>query len=177
MRVVGVNGIATHGERSIDLLLAELANRGLDVVDVQLPLRHWVSARWGGCPDGQVVAQASRDGDIIVGHSFGCLRAWNAHRFRDYRAVICIAPAMSKHAQWLYPERVYCFHSKKDLAVRIGAQLLFHPFGAAGVSGFTQEGVTNIETRASHSGYFQQPLLGEVADLVVKAPWTTKARR
>lgn len=166
MQIVGVNGIATHGEGSIDLLLDELAQRGLDVVDVRLPLRHWISARWGGCPDGSLVAQHSRDGDVIVAHSFGCLRAWHAHKVRDYRAIVCIAPAMSKGAVWRYPERVHCFHSKKDLAIRIGARLLFHPFGAAGTEGFTQDGIRNVRFECGHSDYFAGELLGEVADRV-----------
>lgn len=166
MRIVGVNGIATHGEGSIDLLLAELALRGHEVVDVRLPWRHWFSARWGGCRDGLLVAQHARDGDIVVGHSFGCYRAWNAHQVRDFAAVICIAPAMSTSAEWRYPERVHCWHSRRDWAVRVGSALLFHPFGLAGVKGFSQEGVRNREEQCSHSGYFQGRLLAALADYI-----------
>lgn len=166
MRIVGVNGIASNGEANIDLLLDVLADRGRDVVDIKLPVRHWFSARWGGCSDGQIVAQHARDGDIIVAHSFGCLRSWHAHLVRDFAAVVCIAPAMSDAAEWRYPERVHCLWSKKDMAVRIGARLLFHPFGAAGAKGFTQAGTHNIEKSTSHSGYFQGELLAEVADYV-----------
>lgn len=166
MRIVGVNGIASNGEHNIDLLLAELASRGREVIDVTLPVRHWFSARWGGCADGQVVAEHSQDGDIIVCHSFGGIRAWHAHKFRNFAHVVCIAPAMSDAAQWRYPDRVHCFWSRRDLAVRIGARLLFHPFGAAGSKGFTQEGVRNIEKSAGHSEYFAGDLLREVADYV-----------
>lgn len=166
MRIVGVNGILCHGEHNIDLLLDELAGRGLLVHDVHLPFRTWISARWGGCKDGQLVAQEARDGDIIVAHSFGCLRAWNAHKVRDYRAIICIAPAMSQYAEWRDPTIVYCFHSKKDLAIRIGARLLFHPFGAAGSMGFQQAGVTNRRFSAGHNDYFRGELLQIVADHV-----------
>lgn len=166
MRIVGVNGIATHGERNIDVLLNVLADRGLDVVDVPLPLRHWFSARWGGAADGLHIAEHARDGDIIVGHSFGCLRAWNAHKARNFKAVVCVAPAMSHTALWRYPERVHCLHSRRDWAVRLGSLLLFHPFGPAGVRGFTQEGVTNIEKHCGHNGYFEGPLLYELADYI-----------
>lgn len=164
MRVVGVNGIACHGEHNIDLLLAALELRGLNVADVNLPLRHWFSARWRGCSDGQIVARHSNDGDILVAHSFGCLRAWHAHRVRNYRAVICIAPAMSQHALWDYPERVHCYYSPRDWAIRIGARLLFHPFGAAGTKGFSQFRVTNHRTESGHSDYFRTPLLELIAD-------------
>lgn len=166
MRIVGVNGILSHGEHNIDPLLDELARRGLAVRDVHLPFRTWVSARWNGCRDGQIVAQQSRDGDVIVAHSFGCLRAWNAHQVRDYKAIVCIAPAMSDRAQWRDPSIVHCFYSRKDLAIKIGALLLFHPFGAAGTKGFRQKGVTNREFEAGHNDYFRGALLQIVADHV-----------
>jgi len=166
MRVVGVNGIGTDGSGSIDLLLSVLADRGFDVVDVKLPWRHALSARWGGCEDGLLVAQQAQDGDIVVGHSFGCLRAWNAHKVRNFRAVVCVAPAMSHTALWRYPERVHCFHSRKDWAVRIGSLLLLHPFGPAGIRGFVQHGITNIERQCGHSDYFAGERLTELADYV-----------
>lgn len=166
MRIAGVNGIATHGAGSIDLLLLELAKRGHVVLDIPLPKRHWFSARWGGKPDGEIIAKHTRDGDVIVAHSFGCLRAWHAHQIRDFAAIICIAPAMSDSAEWNHPERVHCLYSPKDLAIRIGARLLFHPFGAAGSKGFTQEGVTNVEYQCGHSAYFQPPLISRVADYI-----------
>lgn len=165
-RICGVNGIASNGEANIDLLLDVLADRGHEVIDIKLPVRQWFSARWGGCADGQLVAQHASDGDIIVAHSFGCLRAWYAHNVRHFSAVVCIAPAMSDAAEWLYPRRIHCFYSKKDLAIRIGARLLFHPFGAAGSKGFTQNGVRNVEKRAGHNDYFKGELLMEVADYV-----------
>jgi hypothetical protein len=166
MRIVGVNGIATDGAGSIDLLLLELAERGHVVIDVPLPKRHFVSARWGACPDGQLVAQRARDGDIVVAHSFGCLRTFHAHKVRNFAAVVCIAPAMSDAAEWLYPERVHCFHSRRDWAVRFGSMLLFHPFGPAGVRGFIQDGITNIERQCGHSDYFAGERLTELADYV-----------
>lgn len=166
MRIVGVNGIATHGESNIDLLLLELAQRGHVVIDVPLPKRHWFSARWGGESDGERIIRQSRNGDIVIAHSFGCLRTWYAHQVRDYKAIVCIAPAMDPEMQWRHPERVHCFHSPKDWAVRLGSILVWHPFGPAGVRGFTQEGVTNIEYACGHSDYFGPALLKGVADYV-----------
>lgn len=173
MKIVGVNGIATHGERNIDLLLRRLRILGHDVKDVRLPKRHWFSARWGGCPDGQLIASESADGDIIVAHSFGCLRAWNAHLVRDYRAIVCIAPAMEPDAKWKHPARVHCWHSAGDWAVRIGAWLRFHPFGAAGNVGFEQPGVVNIRLDGvGHGDYFKgdrlERLVKYVSDLATE---------
>lgn len=166
MKIVLVNGINTNGEGNVDLLGEELRRRGLEVVDVALPVRHSVSARWGGCPDGLLVAQAAVDGDVLVAHSFGCVRAHYAHRVRDLKAIVCVAPAMSPHARWRDPARVTCYHSSRDLAVRLGARLLCHPFGPAGVAGFSQPGVTNVRRWCGHSGYFRGPLLLELADRV-----------
>lgn len=168
MRVVGLNGIATNGEHSVDLLLAALAGLGVPTLDVNLPIRHWFSARWGGCPDGSLVARLTNDGDILACHSFGAVRAWHAHQVRDYRAIVCIAPAMSRQVQWRYPERVTCFWSPRDWVVRLGAKLIIHPFGAAGATGFDQAGVRNIETRAGHSDYFAEPWLSGVVSEIVR---------
>lgn len=168
-RVVGANGINTHGENNIDVLLVELECwYGLETVDVWLPKRHWFSARWGGCHDGTLIAQDSRDGDILVAHSYGCLRAWHAHQVRDYRAIVCIAPAMGKQVEWRYPQRVHCYHSDGDWAVRIGSRLLFHPFGRAGVEGFKQLEPygNNHDCEATHGSYFQGDLLRRIADHV-----------
>ena len=174
MRIVGVNGINTHGEGSIDLLLLTLDKRGHEVLDIPLPKRHTLSARWGGCTDGQTIAMHAKDGDIVVCHSFGGLRTHFAHQVRDFRAVICIAPAMSDDARWRYPDRVHCFHSKKDWAIRIGARLFLHPFGAAGSRGFTQEGVTNVEYDCGHSDYFKPGVIEAVADYVERVAWSSQ---
>src|SRR5690606_14446849 len=95
-----------------------------------------------------------------------CLRTWYAHQVRDYKAIVCIAPAMDPGMQWRHPERVHCFHSPKDWVVRLGSILVWHPFGPAGVRGFTQEGVTNIEKHCGHNGYFEGALLYELADYI-----------
>lgn len=164
MNIIGANGIATHGEGNIDVLLRRLALMGHATVDVRLPKRHWFSARFGGCTDGSLIAKVSHDGDILVAHSYGCLRAWHAHQVRDYRAIVCIAPAMDRDYEWRHPERVHCFHSSSDWAIRFGSWLRLHPFGRAGNKGFYQEGVTNINVeKAGHSDYFKGDKLNDLA--------------
>lgn len=168
MRIVGVNGIRTHGAGNIDRLLMEMRDRGFETVDVPLPKAHTWSARWMGCRDGQLVAQASADGDIVVGHSFGCLRAWHAHQVRDYKAIVCIAPAMAGDSEWRHPERVHCYYSSDDWAVRIGSWLrLWHPFGNAGNKGFTQKGVANHRVDgAGHNDFFVGVRMRMIADYI-----------
>ena len=167
MKIVGVNGINTHGEGNIDLVLCEMAKRGHQTWDVELPLRHWFSARWGGRADGDLIARESQDGDILVAHSFGAVRAYYAHKKVEYKAIVLIAPAQGRGVEWWYPDRVFCFHSPKDWVVEIGALLAFHPFGRAGTRGYTQEGIINYERDSDHDDYFQhQSLMAEVCDLV-----------
>lgn len=167
MKIVGANGIATHGEGNIDLLLRRLKLMGHDVVDVRLPKRHFISARWGGCPDGSLLAQHSSDGDIIVAHSFGCLRAWHAHKVRNYRAIICIAPAMERASEWSHPDRVHCWYSPDDWAVRIGSWLRLHPFGRAGNKGFNQPGIKHTKVNgAGHGDFFVGDCFRRLAEYV-----------
>ena len=167
MNIVGVNGLLTHGVGNIDVVLQQMRIRGFETRDVRLPRRFALSARWGGCKDGQLVAQNSEDGDVIVAHSFGCLRAWHAHQVRDYRAIICIAPAMGRGVEWRHPTRVHCWHSRSDWAIRIGKLLLLHPIGGAGNRGFSQPGVVNHEANgAGHSDYFRRPRLHAIAEAI-----------
>lgn len=156
--VVGINGIRTHGERNIDLLLHELHIRDVPVRDVQLPYRHWMSARWGGRHDGHIVAENSNDGDILVAHSYGAVRAYYAQRLREYKAIVCIAPAASRNTEWNNPGRVWCYYSPSDWVVSIGSRLPLHVFGAAGNFGFADPRVHNIEMKSSHGGYFDAQL-------------------
>lgn len=170
MKIVGVNGIRTHGATSTDIVLAEMRRRGFKTADVKLPWRSVVTARFGGRKDGELVADFSDDGDIIVAHSFGCLRAWHAHTIRDYSLIVCIAPAMPRRAEWRHPERVHCWFSPDDWAVFAGTFLFLHPFGAAGTKGFKQEGVQHFAVPdTGHGDYFHGARLRALADRIAAA--------
>ena len=163
MRIVGVNGINTNGEGNVDVLLHRMAALGYETVDVRLPKRRALSALWGGKSDGELIAAASQDGDILVAHSFGGVRAFFAHRKMEYKHIILIAPAHSRNAQWYNPRRVTCYFSPSDWIIRLGASLPFHPFGNAGSMGYYQDHVTNISCRgAGHNDYFKGELLHEI---------------
>lgn len=162
--IVLVNGIWTHGESNVDALKAPLTDAGHRVVDVALPRRGPFRARFTAARDGRTVANHSNDGDVIVAHSFGCLRAAHAAKFREYAAIICVAPAMSRHYKWPHPRRVFCYHSNTDRALKAGALLILHPFGRAGLTGFTQEQVDNIDCWGlDHGDYFYPPFLANLA--------------
>lgn len=154
-RILGVNGILSHGEGNIDLLLGALAKHGHDVVDVRMPYRSFFSARWGADDDAELLAETAKDGDAVVCHSFGCLRTAYAMETVDFSAVFMFRPAMSRHYRFERPETVYCVHSRDDITIRLGARLLFHPFGVAGTKGFEQLGVHNTRSYGGHNQDFR----------------------
>lgn len=173
MKIVGINGINSHGDGNVDLVLHLLRLRGFETVDVRLPKRHWFSARWGGKADGRIVAHLSNEGDILVAHSYGAVRAWYAHKLREYKAIFVIAPAQSSNVIWWTPERVICYYSSIDWVISLGALLPFHPFGRAGVEGYHQSGITNIEVQGSdHNDYFKGAPLIDIVERI--ALWAAK---
>jgi len=169
-RVVLVNGINTDGEGSIDLLGVALRRLAVEVVDVLLPRRSVVSARWGANRDARAVAQVSSPGDVVVGHSYGCLRAARAAAAVPYRAIVCVAPAMPRGFSWPSPGLVTCYYSRTDVALKAARLLLLHPFGggSAGLEGFAQVGVHNVPCHGTaHSEYFEGALLRMLVSRVV----------
>lgn len=166
-RIVLANGIWTHGEGNIDLIGGEMSLRGYKVVDVPLRKVGPLRARFAGKDDGQKIACWSQDGDILVAHSFGAVRAWYAHRYREYKAIVVIAAAQSTNAEWRNPNRVWCFHSPEDDVLKLGAALILHPFGKAGIKGYKQPGVHNVEVVSDHNDYFQHKnLLKQICDTI-----------
>lgn len=166
MRVSVVNGIRTHGKGNVDRLLPRLEARGLEVQDIRLPKRSSISARWGGRKDGRTIAKLTEDGEILVAHSFGAVRAAFAMELRTYAHVFMVAPAHSRHYQFRDPGRVTCFHSKGDWVVELGSWLPLSPFGKAGTLGYSQPGITNIGVSSDHDDYFEEPLITRIVDRV-----------
>ena len=161
MNIVGVNGIATHGEGNIDLLLRHVRLRGWDTVDVPLPKRHFISAWWGHEKDGERIADYSKDGDVVVCHSYGGPRTAEAMLKRNYAAVIFINPAMDQYHPFAR-KGIYCLHSTDDWIVKVGSLIPYHPFGRAGVVGFRDPNVTNINIGGGHSHAFREHLMETV---------------
>jgi len=139
------------------------------VIDPLLPNRTMLSARWGSRRDGRALAQVSEPGDIIVGHSYGCLRAARAADVVPYRRIVCIAPAMPSNWRWPEPWKVTCFHSRDDRALIAARFLVSHPFGGgrAGLDGFDHSAVTNIPCHGcDHSDYFSGDRVSQIADYI-----------
>lgn len=177
MKVLLVNGISTHGEGNVDRVGDALRRRGMTVDDLRLPKRHFISARWGARSDAEIIVNRANPGDIVVAHSFGCLRAAHAERVMDFGAVFAIAAAMERNWEWRRPWIVKAYHSKDDLALHAGKFLILHPFGRAGLDGFKQLGVHNIRwDRLDHSDYFYGVWLDRLTSAIeveaVKLGWT-----
>lgn len=174
MTVVLVNGIRTHGAGNVDRLMPRLESRGHRVIDVALPKRGHLSARWkaNALLDAQIIYQATEGegGDLhVVAHSYGCWRALLSAERRRFKSLWLFRPALSRNynlAQIPNAPRVYCFHSKGDMAVRIGSWLPFHPFGRAGTHGMTDPAVMNIQSYGSHAKDFAEPLISQWERLI-----------
>lgn len=125
----------------------------------------------------QRIAPHVRPGDILVGHSNGCLVAWRLIQ-EGVRpgAVVCIQPALRRDTPWPEDLPVLCLYNERDWVVILGrAWSRFvsvvnpfrnrHGWGAAGRHGFDQESVTNLDTlkgptpAEKHSGIFRKPAL------------------
>lgn len=118
-----------------------------------------------------------RDGDVLIGHSNGCLVAWELIEAGVRPgAVICIQPALRRDTPWPPGLPVLCLYNDRDWAVILGRAWgrfisVANPFrerhgwGAAGRYGFDQAGITNRDTRRGpcpaegHSGIFEPPPL------------------
>lgn len=114
-------------------------------------------------------------GDVVIGHSNGCLIAWQLAECSRLSAVVCIQPALRRDTRWCTP--VLCLYNRHDWAVRFGrlwARLAsrltrrWHGWGAAGASGFAPgPNITNWDTAdpsvyapaRGHSAVFQEPAL------------------
>ena len=162
-RVVLANGIRTMGEGNVDYLRDELRLRGIEVVDVCLPKRNVITARWAASHDGYLLIAESRPGDVIVGHSFGAFRAAYAARVVPYKAIFTIAPAMPSRFDWgNNAGRVINYYSPDDRALRASRLLLLHPFGggSGGLRGFDQVDPRRQYERPGydHNDYFTRGL-------------------
>ncbi|MEM7217726.1 MAG: hypothetical protein AAF515_05135 [Pseudomonadota bacterium] len=166
MTVWGVPGIFSKGIDSTTAFLRHLQvpmrERGERVADAELPVRNWFGARWQWREDAESLSELTHDGDSIVAHSFGCLRACEAAKLGvRYRLLFLVAPAMSRRYDFTEildaGTVVVCLHSKSDRAITWGALLPWHPFGRAGRNGFNEPGVIHHRNDSNdHNDYFDR---------------------
>lgn len=156
---------------------------------VRHPIRHdygWTflfRLRWVNEQTVEELLPSIRPGDVLIGHSNGCLICWELAQELDRRdiglaAVVCIQPALRRDTLWPDDLPVLCLHNDQDWIVSLGrAWGRFisaanpirdrHGWGAAGRHGFTagQPLVSNLDTGScdpkalGHSGVFRSPAL------------------
>lgn len=174
-RVILINGILTHGEGNVDVLGARLAARGYQVEDTWHEKVNPITARWRGISIARSKANWIEDGDIIVAHSFGCVITRHLLHMVDVdvAGAYLIAPADGERKSWedAQVRTVFCYHSPEDWTVRLGSWLWFHVFGSAGLNGYEDERVVNVEMESDHNDYFKSPLVEEIErDILANHP-------
>lgn len=168
MKILGVNGIRTHGKTTTDRLLFELEKLGHNVLDINQPIRHAWGARFKVRKDAKAIIKVANDGDVLLAHSYGCMKAARAMRGINFKAVFLFRPAMGRYHDFpgWHDTEIYCIHSRGDLAVWAGGFLLFHPFGLAGVFGFKDNLVQNIRSSGGHSADFKRDNVANWASFI-----------
>lgn len=168
MKLISVPGIHSDGKGTTDKLGYGLEDLGHEFLNLDLPKRNALTARWKAKQDAQTIIDVSNPGDILLAHSFGCLRSGYAMREVEYLAVFLYRPAMS--SEWQFPKNqktaIYCIHSRQDYTIWIGAKLLrfSHPFGMAGFSGFKDPYVHNIPSYGDHNEDFDHDSIQHTID-------------
>lgn len=169
------------GSASVDKLIPYFQTQGYEIGDHDYG---WVGPLLLRSRNDAVVKEIRgrvQDGDILIGHSNGCLICWQLVTQYGIKAssVICIQPALRRDTTWPEGMPVLCLFNKKDRAVSIGRWWARfwsvanpfrdrHGWGAAGRHGFTkaQPKVVNWNTNSlpvpakGHSGIFRSaPLM------------------
>jgi hypothetical protein len=157
MNILTVNGIESDGSKSTDRMGRVLRVKGYNVIDINQPVRHTWNARWTSDRDAGDIVDAAEDGDVVVAHSYGCLKTAIANRGVKFAAIFLFRPAMG--TRYKFPQyqktATYCIYSRKDYTILLGSFLRFnHPFGLAGFKGFRSPFVTNVKSSGPHSEDF-----------------------
>jgi len=179
MRILGINGILSHGEDSTDKLLKLLQCRGYDAKPVDYPLATAFLARFSQKRNARILKAHHRHGDCLIAHSYGCLISLRAMEMgAKFDTVFWFAPAMSEHIVIPHHacKRLYVIHHLEDLAIKLGSWLWFHDFGKMGAVGYQgppDDRVTNLQTfgessydRMLHSHYFSDRRITKWLDFI-----------
>ena len=170
MNVYTLNGIKDSASTTTDRLGGALSRIGYDWKPLRYRTAHsWTARRRRNREQiaASLLNQIDRGG-VLVAHSFGCLLGWemlNLHSQRRSLAmrrlfsnVFFLAPAMDRGGwDWrcLNFGRLHCVHNPHDIAILLGSITPWHPFGAAGRSGFnTNDPRISNQTAPSRRGFW-----------------------
>lgn len=147
-RILVVHGILTHGDSNVDRLASVLAgefSNKFDIVYHEFPIRFpWTYYfPWGRkamMDDARTLINSMNDGDHIVCHSYGALVWQNAIKLGAKFGKCFIIAGAATSDKMEYPvgslEEAHVFYNPKDMALKAGAMMPFHPFGKLGYTGF-----------------------------------------
>ena len=159
MKVLGANGIWSTGEGSTDKVLELLSEKyHYTTLDINSKIRNPFTARYKALEDASKIIEKAEDGDIIIAHSYGCLKALEAGKAIDFSHIFLLGAAVDQHYDLTGIDsytRIWNLYSKGDWAVRFGSWLALHPFGKAGVRGFSSKRAVNVERKGGHNSYFK----------------------
>lgn len=167
MRLIPLNGIFTDGRGNVDKLAKMLS------VEYQIPIRqpdyktvNPLTARWAAYWIARGIAGFIEPDDVLICHSFGCIIGGVLMELAEVKACYMIAPAASR--DWQFDKVkgnpvITAFYSPDDYVVRLGSWLpFFHPFGRAGIEGYSYPGVVNIKMQSDHNDFFRSPLIEQI---------------
>jgi len=153
-RIIGVNGIASNGVDSTDVLLTALAKRGYETVDFNYPkisllkaaqvMSFWLYDKTVDKLAKQLFEQ-TQDGDHVVAHSFGCAIVWQCIKEygRNFGKVWLIAPAISIDAGMVPiftgTEQITFVHNPYDRALKFGRMAPWIDLSDIGLNGFRRK--------------------------------------
>ena len=166
--------VRDNGRNTTDKLLPYFRQRGYLAMDHDYGWVGPIRLRRRNARSVEEILPWIAPGDILVGHSNGCLLCWKLIEAGAPAAkVVCIQPAMKKGTVWSKSVQVLCLFNDKDRVMYLSyawSRLtsfinIFrepHDWGYAGKVGFTEaENVLNINTRKAvnpakgHSGLFR----------------------
>lgn len=167
-RILGINGIRTDGSSSTDLILYELHALGHTAIDINYPRVSIFTARSRKrqLRNAQILKDASKEGDVVIAHSYGCLLTLRAMELgAKFSYAFFFAPAMNVDFTFPYHgmKNLYVIYNPTDKAIRWGSKLWNHDFGDMGRKGYKGAPDNRIESlvdilsrKGEHSDFFNR---------------------
>lgn len=176
MKILGINGIATDGSTTTDLMLEVLSSKyDYNVLDINQKVRHTPDIRSPEkrLEDALGIVPFVKKGDWLLVHSYGGLKGSWVERICAARKVylagiIYFNPAMDDDYEFppyeITGTEHHCFHSKGDWTIFAGSLAFKHGFGPAGRKGFKSANgidIRNYKIKGGHSASFTKKYLYE----------------